>query len=109
MVKGHRIFSAAYDSRDPEAVVKLHGPDAILPGTANPVISVGPEGSDNISRSIDPRSARTANPVQTTRFSGHKRGFSEELLTRDSLYIRGFYSLTRPGTNWIEHLAAGEG
>ena len=34
-------FSAAYNSNDPEEVVKLYAPDAILLGTVSPVISVG--------------------------------------------------------------------
>ena len=36
-------FSAAFSSNDPEAVVKLYTPDAILLGTVSPVISVGTE------------------------------------------------------------------
>jgi hypothetical protein len=34
-------FSAAYSSNDPDAVVNLYSPDAILLGTVSPVISVG--------------------------------------------------------------------
>ena len=34
-------FSAAYNSNDPEEVVKLYAPDAIPLGTVSPVISVG--------------------------------------------------------------------
>jgi uncharacterized protein (TIGR02246 family) len=36
-------WSAAYTSNDPEAVVKLYAPDAILLGTVSPVMSVGTE------------------------------------------------------------------
>jgi uncharacterized protein (TIGR02246 family) len=36
-------FSAAYTSNDPEAVVNLYTPDAILLGTVSPVLSKGTE------------------------------------------------------------------
>lgn len=36
-------FSAAYSSNDPDAVVNLYTPDAILLGTVSPVISKGTE------------------------------------------------------------------
>ena len=36
-------FSAAYTSNDPDAVVKLYAPDAILLGPVSSVISVGTE------------------------------------------------------------------
>ncbi|HSN41411.1 MAG TPA: SgcJ/EcaC family oxidoreductase [Burkholderiales bacterium] len=36
-------WSAAYTSNDPEAIVKIYAPDAILLGTVSPVISEGTE------------------------------------------------------------------
>ena len=36
-------FFGTYDSDDPEAVVRLYAPDAILIGTVSLVISVGTE------------------------------------------------------------------
>jgi len=42
-------WSAAYNTNDPDAVVKNYWPDAILLGTVSPVMSEGTEESELIS------------------------------------------------------------
>ncbi|PWB68355.1 MAG: hypothetical protein C3F14_00115 [Deltaproteobacteria bacterium] len=77
-------FSAAYTSNDPEAVVKLYSPDAILLGTVSPVISVGTEAIRKYFSMI--------------KGSGNKNAIQERhtiVLGDNAVVVTGFYEFTR--------------
>lgn len=77
-------FSGAYNSNDPEAVVKLYAPDAILLGTASPVISVGTEAIRKYFSMI--------------KGSGNKNAIRERhtiVLGDNAVVVTGFYEFTR--------------
>ena len=77
-------FSAAYNSNDPEAVVKLYAPDAILLGTVSPVISVGTEAIRKYFSMI--------------KGSGNKNAIQERhtiVLGDGAVVVTGFYEFTR--------------
>jgi uncharacterized protein (TIGR02246 family) len=77
-------FSAAYTSNDPEAVVKLYTPDAILLGTVSPVISVGTEAIRKYFSMI--------------KGSGNKNEIQERhtiVLGDNAVVVTGFYEFTR--------------
>ena len=77
-------FSAAYNSNDPEAVVKLYTPEAILLGTVSPVISMGTEAIRNYFSMI--------------KGSGNKNAVQERhtiVLGDNAVVVTGFYEFTR--------------
>jgi uncharacterized protein (TIGR02246 family) len=77
-------FSAAYSSNDPEAVVKLYTPDAILLGTVSPVISVGTTAIQKYFSMI--------------KGSGNKNAIQERhaiVLGDNAVVVTGFYEFTR--------------
>jgi len=77
-------FSAAYTSNDPEAVVKLYPPDAILLGTVSPVISMGTEAIRKYFSMI--------------KGSGNKNAIQERhpiVLGDNAVVITGFCEFTR--------------
>ncbi len=77
-------FSAAYTSNDPEAVVILYTPDAILLGTVSPVISTGTEAIRKYFSMI--------------KGSGNKNVIQERrtiVLGDNAVVITGFYEFTR--------------
>ena len=77
-------FSAAYNSNDPEAVVKLYAPDAILLGTVSPVISVGAEAIRKYFSMI--------------KDSGNRNVIQERhtiVLGDNAVVVTGFYEFTR--------------
>jgi uncharacterized protein (TIGR02246 family) len=77
-------WSAAYSSNDPEAVVKNYRPDAILLGTASPVMS---EGTDAIRVYFSPLKG-----------SGNKNTIGERrtlVLSDNAVVVTGFYVFTR--------------
>jgi uncharacterized protein (TIGR02246 family) len=77
-------WSAAYSSNDPEAVVKTYRPDAVLLGTASPMMS---EGSDAIRAYFA--------PLQGT---GNKNTIGERrtlVLSDNAVLVTGFYEFTR--------------
>ena len=77
-------FSAAYNSNDPEAVVKLYTPDAILLGTVSPVISMGTEAIRKYFSMI--------------KGSGNKNAIQERhtiVLGDNAVVVTGFYEFTR--------------
>ena len=77
-------FSAAYTSNDPEAVVKLYTPDAILLGTVSPVISMGTEAIRKYFSMI--------------KGSGNRNTIQERhtlVLGDNAVVVTGFYEFTR--------------
>ncbi len=77
-------FSAAYSSNDPEAVVKLYTPDAILLGTVSPVISIGTEAIRKYFSMI--------------KGSGNTNAIQERhtvVLGDNAVVVTGFYEFTR--------------
>lgn len=77
-------FSAAYTSNDPEAVVKLYAPDAILLGTVSPVISVGTEAIRKY--------------FSRLKGSGNRNAIQERhtiVLGDNAVVVTGFYGFTR--------------
>src|SRR5512146_1075502 len=77
-------FSAAYNSNDPEAVVNLYSPDAILLGTVSPVISVGTEAIRRYFSMI--------------KGSGNKNTIQERhtiVIGDNAVVVTGFYEFTR--------------
>ncbi|MDP2657614.1 MAG: SgcJ/EcaC family oxidoreductase [Candidatus Deferrimicrobium sp.] len=77
-------FSAAYNSNDPEAVVTLYSPDAILLGTVSPVISMGTEAIRKYFSMI--------------KGSGNKNIIQERhtiVLGDNAVMVTGFYEFTR--------------
>ena len=77
-------FSAAYNSNDPEAVVKLYTPDAILLGTVSPVISIGTEAIRKYFSMI--------------KGSGNRNAIQERhtiVLGDNAVVVTGFYEFTR--------------
>ncbi|MGE5284685.1 MAG: SgcJ/EcaC family oxidoreductase [Actinomycetota bacterium] len=77
-------FSAAYTSNDPEAVVKLYTPDAILLGTVSPVISIGTEAIRNYFSMI--------------KGSGNRNAIQERhtiVLGDNAAVVTGYYEFTR--------------
>lgn len=77
-------FSAAYTSNDPEAVVTLYTPDAILLGTVSPVISIGTEAIRKYFSMI--------------KDSGNKNAIQERhtiVLGDNAVVVTGFYEFTR--------------
>jgi uncharacterized protein (TIGR02246 family) len=77
-------WSAAYNSNDPEAVVKNYRADAILLGTASPVMS---EGSEAIRAYFAP-----------IKGSGNKNTIGERrtlVLSDNAVIITGFYEFIR--------------
>ena len=77
-------FSTAYSSNDPEAVVKLYTPDAILLGTVSPVISKGTEAIRKYFSMI--------------KGSGNKNAIQERhtiVLGDNAVVVTGFYEFTR--------------
>lgn len=77
-------FSAAYTSNDPEAVVKLYAPDAILLGTVSPVISVGTEAIQKY--------------FSRLKGSGNRNAIRERhtiVLGDNAVVVTGFYEFTR--------------
>ncbi len=77
-------FSAAYNSNDPEAVVKLYTPDAILLGTVSPVISVGTEAIRKYFSMI--KGSGNTNAVQERHTI---------VLGDNAVVVTGFYEFTR--------------
>ena len=77
-------FSAAYTSNDPEAVVKLYTPDAILLGTVSPVISMGTEAIRKYFSMI--------------KGSGNRNTIQEKhtlVLGDNAVVVTGYYEFTR--------------
>ncbi len=77
-------FSAAYNSNDPEEVVKLYSPDAILLGTVSPVISIGTEAIRKYFSMI--------------KGSGNKNAVQERhtiVIDDNAVVVTGFYEFTR--------------
>src|SRR6202163_802522 len=77
-------WSAAYTSNDPEAVVRIYWPDAILLGTVSPVMS---EGTDAI---------RTY--FSALKGSGNKNANGDRrtiVLDENAVVVTGFYEFTR--------------
>jgi uncharacterized protein (TIGR02246 family) len=77
-------WSAAYSSNDPEAVVKIYWPDAILLGTVSPVMS---EGTEAIRSYFSPLKG-----------SGNKNAIGERrtiVLSDNAVVVAGFYEFTR--------------
>ena len=77
-------WSAAYSSNDPEAVVKTYRPDAVLLGTASPIMS---EGTDAI-RAYFARIKGTGNKNTI----GERRTL---VLSDNAVLVTGFYEFTR--------------
>ena len=77
-------FSAAYTSNDPEAVVRLYAPDAILLGTVSPVMSIGTEAIRKYFSMI--------------KGSGNRNAVQERhtiVVDDNAVVITGFYEFTR--------------
>jgi len=77
-------WSAAYTSNDPEAIVKIYEPDAILLGTVSPVISVG---TDAIRKYFS-----------LVKGSGNKNSIQERhtiVLDENAVLVTGYYEFTR--------------
>lgn len=77
-------WSAAYTSNDPEAVVKNYRPDAVLLGTASPVLS---EGTEAIRKYFS-----------RLKGTGDKNAISETrtlVLSDSAVLVTGFYEFTR--------------
>ena len=77
-------FSAAYNSNDPEGIVKLYTPDAILLGTVSPVISMGTEAIRKYFSMI--------------KGSGNKNAIQERhtiVLGDNAVAVTGYYEFTR--------------
>ena len=77
------LWSAAYTSNDPEAVVKNYASDAILLGTVSPVMSVGTEAI----RSYFSR----------LKGSGNKNAIGDKrtiLISDNAVLVTGFYEFT---------------
>ena len=77
-------FSAAYSSNDPDAVVTLYTPNAILLGTVSPVIS---EGTEAIRKYFS-----------LIKGSGNKNAIQERhtiVLGDNAVVVTGFYEFTR--------------
>ena len=77
-------WSAAYTSNDPEAIVRLYAPDAILLGTVSPVISVGTEAIRKY--------------FALVKGSGNKNTIQERhtiVLDDNAVVVTGFYEFTR--------------
>lgn len=77
-------WSAAYTSNDPEAIVKIYAPDAILLGTVSPVISVGTEAIRKY--------------FSLVKGSGNKNSIQERhtiVLDENAVVVTGFYEFTR--------------
>jgi uncharacterized protein (TIGR02246 family) len=77
-------WSAAYSSNDPEAVVKTYRPDAVLLGTASPIMS---EGTDAI-RAYFAKLKGTGNKNTI----GERRTL---VLSDTAVLVTGFYEFTR--------------
>ena len=77
-------WSAAYNSNEPEAVVKTYRPDAILLGTVSPIMS---EGTDAI-RAYFARLKGTGNKNTI----GERRTL---VLSDTAVLVTGFYEFTR--------------
>ena len=76
-------WSAAYNTNDPDAVVKNYWPDAILLGTVSPVISVGTQA---ISTYFSPLKG-----------SGNKNAIGERhtiVISENAVVLTGFYEFT---------------
>ncbi|MCW2239463.1 SgcJ/EcaC family oxidoreductase [Azospirillum canadense] len=77
-------WSAAYNSNDPDAVVQLYAPDAILLGTVSPVIS---KGSEEIRKYFS-----------MIKGSGNKNIIGERYtipVSEAAVVVTGFYDFTR--------------
>jgi uncharacterized protein (TIGR02246 family) len=77
-------FSAAYNSNDPEEVVKLYTPDAILLGTVSPVISIGTDAIRKYFSMI--------------KGSGNRNSIQERhtiVLGDNAVVVTGFYEFVR--------------
>jgi uncharacterized protein (TIGR02246 family) len=77
-------WSAAYNSNDPEELVKTYWPDALLFGTVSPVMS---EGADAIRTYFGPLKG-----------SGNKNAVGERrtiVLSDNAVVVAGFYEFTR--------------
>jgi len=77
-------WSAAYTSNDPEAIVKIYAPDAILLGTVSPVISIGTEAIRKY--------------FSLVKGSGNKNSIQERhtiVLDDNAVLVTGFYEFTR--------------
>jgi uncharacterized protein (TIGR02246 family) len=77
-------WSAAYSSNDPDAVVKMYRPDAVVLGTVSPVMS---EGTDAIRAYF-----------AAIQGSGNKNAIGERrtlVLSDNAVLVTGFYEFTR--------------
>ena len=77
-------WSAAYNSNDPDAVVRMYAPDAILLGTVSPVISKGAEEIRKYFAMI--------------KGSGNKNTIEERYtipVSDTAVVVTGFYGFTR--------------
>ena len=77
-------WSAAYTSNDPEAIVKIYAPDAILLGTVSPVISTGTEAIRKY--------------FSMVKGSGNRNSIQERhtiVLDENAVIVTGFYEFTR--------------
>lgn len=77
-------WSAAYTANDPEAIVKIYAPDAILLGTVSPVISVGTEAIRKY--------------FSLVKGSGNKNAIQERhtiVLDDNAVVVTGYYEFTR--------------
>jgi uncharacterized protein (TIGR02246 family) len=76
-------WSAAYTSNEPEAIVKIYAPDAILLGTVSPVISVGTEAIRKY--------------FSLVKGTGNKNAIQERhtiVLDDNAVVVTGFYEFT---------------
>lgn len=76
-------WSAAYTANEPEAIVKIYAPDAILLGTVSPVISVGTEAIRKY--------------FSLVKGSGNKNAIQERhtiVLDDNAVVVTGFYEFT---------------
>lgn len=77
-------WSAAYTSNDPDAIVKMYAPEAILLGTVSPVISIGTEAIQKY--------------FSVIKGSGNRNAIQERhtiVLDDNAVVITGFYEFTR--------------
>jgi uncharacterized protein (TIGR02246 family) len=77
-------FSAAYSANDPDAVVSVYAPNAILLGTISPIISEGTEAIRKYFSMI--------------KGSGNKNAIGERrtiVINDNAVLVTGFYEFTR--------------
>ncbi len=80
------IWSAAYTSNEPDAVVNNYWPDAILLGTTSPVISVGAESIRSYFTGLKLKGSGNRNAVQERHTI---------VVDDNAVVVTGFYEFTR--------------